>query len=123
MTLQELYELIDGDYGRAVQIMKIDKLISRYIQKFPKSGVNDALQEAGRSMDPVKLFESAHAMKGVCANMGLTKLADLVSTLTEEYRPGNPRTLTDEQVKAAIAEIDALYSRTVEGIHQYESTL
>lgn len=123
MTLQELYASIDGDYDRAVQIMKMDKLIGRYIQKFPKSGVNEALQAAGESMDPVKLFESAHAMKGVCANMGLVKLSDKVGILTEEFRAGNARQFSDDQVKAMIAEIDALYRRTVEGIHQYESTL
>ena len=123
MTLQELYAEIDGDYGRAVQIMKMDKLIGRYIQKFPNSGVNEALQAAGESMDPVRLFEAAHAMKGVCTNMGLVKLSDKVSVLAEEYRPGNARKLTDEEVKAAVAEIDALYQRTIEGIHAYESTL
>lgn len=123
MTLQELYASIDGDYDRAVQIMKMDKLIGRYIQKFPKSGVNEALQAAGESMDPVKLFESAHAMKGVCANMGLVKLSEKVGILTEEFRAGNARQFSDDQVKAMIAEIDALYQRTIEGIHQYESTL
>ena len=123
MTLQELYASIDGDYDRAVQIMKMDKLIGRYIQKFPKSGVNEALQAAGESMDPVKLFESAHAMKGVCANMGLVKLSEKVGILTEEFRAGNARQFSDDQVKAMIAEIDALYQRTIEGIHQYESAL
>ncbi len=123
MTLQELYTLIGGDYNRAVQIMKMDRLIGRYIQKFPNSGVNEALQAAGESMDPVRLFESAHAMKGVCANMGLVKLADMVSALTEEFRAGNARRMSDEEVRAVIADVDALYRRTVEGIRQYESTL
>ena len=119
MTLQELYASIDGDYDRAVQIMKMDKLIGRYIQKFPKSGVHEALQAAGESMDPVKLFESAHAMKGVCANMGFDKLSEAVGLITEEFRPGNQRKHSDEEIKAMLADIDAMYKRTVAGIEQY----
>ena len=123
MTLQELYKLIDGDYDRAVQIMKMDRLISRYIQKFPKSGVNEALQAAGQSMDPVKLFESAHAMKGVCANMGFDKLSDAAGAVCEEFRPGNPRSLSDEEIKVRLMDIDSMYQRTVEGIRAYEQSL
>ena len=68
MTLQELYASIDGNSDHAVQIMRMDS-------KFPNSGVYEALAAAGESMDPTALFESAHAMKGVCANMGFDKMA------------------------------------------------
>ena len=39
MTLQELYASIDGSYDHAVQIMRMEKLINRYLSKFPNSGV------------------------------------------------------------------------------------
>ena len=74
---------------------------------------------AGESMNPTQLFESAHAMKGVCANMGFDKLAEAVGVITEEFRPGNQRKLSDEEVKSALADIDAMYKRTVAGIEQY----
>ncbi len=119
MTLQELYQNIDGNYEHAVQIMRMEKLIDRYIQKFPKSGVNEALQEAGRTLDPEKMFETAHAMKGVCANMGLDKLSAAASELCEEFRPGNARSLSDDGIRARLAEVDALYQRTVDGIQAY----
>ena len=123
MTLQELYTSIDGNYDHAVQIMRMEKLIKRYLQKFPNSGVYEALAAAGESMDPTQLFESAHAMKGVCANMGFDKLSAEVGVITEEFRGGNPRKLTDAEVKARIAEIGVLYQRTVDGIRQYEQEL
>ena len=119
MTLQELYTLVDGNYNHAVQIMRMEKLIDRYVRKFPAGGLNTALMAAGESMNPTQLFESAHAMKGVCANMGFDKLAEAVGVITEEFRPGNPRKLSDEEVKAALADIDAMYRRTVAGIEQY----
>ena len=120
MTLQELYQSIDGNYDRAVQIMRMDKLIARYLSKFPNSGVNDALQEAGRALDQSKLFEAAHAMKGVCANMGFDRLSAAAGEICEEFRPGNARSVSDEEIRAKLAEVDALYQRTVEGIHAYE---
>ena len=120
MTLQELYASIDGSYDRAVQIMRMEKLINRYLSKFPNSGVYEALAAAGESMDPTALFESAHAMKGVCANMGFDKMAAAAGEITEEFRPGNTRSLSDDEVKARIADIGVMYRHTVDGIRQYE---
>ncbi len=56
MTLQELYASIDGNYDHAVQIMRMEKLINRYLSKFPNSGVYEALAAAGESMDPTALL-------------------------------------------------------------------
>ena len=120
MTLQELYTLIDGNYDHAVQIMRMEKLINRYVLKFPSSDLNGSLMEAAKSMDPTQLFERAHAMKGVCANMGFDKLAEAVGIITEEFRPGNTRSLSDDEVKARIADIGVMYRHTVDGIRQYE---
>ena len=49
MTLQELYTRIDGNYDHAVQIMRMEKLIDRYVRKFPAGSLNDALMAAGAS--------------------------------------------------------------------------
>ena len=120
MTLQELYASIDGNYDHAVQIMRMEKLINRYLSKFPNSGVYESLAAAGESMDPTALFESAHAMKGVCANMGFDKMAAAAGEITEEFRPGNTRSLSDDEIKARIADIGVMYRHTVDGIRQYE---
>ena len=121
MTLKELYALIGGDYDQAVRVMKRDKLIDRYVRKLKNSNVGEALSEAGAAMDGQKLFESAHAMKGVCGNLGLTALANAADAITEEFRPGNPRTLSDAEVAARLTEIDAMYKKAVAGIERYEN--
>lgn len=123
MTLQELYTLVDGNYDHAVQIMRMEKLINRYVLKFPQNDLNAALMAAGEAMDPTQLFESTHALKGVCANMGFDKLAEAVGVITEEFRPGNARKHTDAEIKAMLADIDAMYKRTVDGIRRYEQSL
>jgi len=120
MTLQELYESIDGDYAQAARVLRMDKLIDKHIRKLTKNGVVDALLAAGEGMDPRELFETAHAVKGVCANLGLMKLSSAASDIAEEYRPGNPRTMTDARVKEKLAEVERLYRQAAEGIRRYE---
>lgn len=119
MTIQELYRNIDGDYEQAIRVLRMDKLVDKHIRKLTKNGVVDNLLEAGKTLDPTRMFETAHAAKGVCANLGLVKLAEAASELAEEFRPGNPRRLSDAEVAARVAAVAALYRRTTEGIQQY----
>ena len=123
MTVQELYAQIGGNYDHAVQIMRMDKMISKYLMKLTDSDVAANLKAAGDSMDAAALFESAHAMKGVCANLGLDDLAAAVGVVTEEFRPGAARTMSDEEVKAKLDEIFAMYEKTEAGINEYKASL
>ena len=120
MTIKELYEYIGGDYEQAMRVLRVEKLIDKHVCKFPQNGVVEGLLEAGDGMDPAKLFDAAHAMKGVCANLGLKNLADAASEITEEYRPGRERRLSDAEVKARIEGIRKTYERVSEGIRTYE---
>lgn len=121
MTLQELYTKIGGDYDSAIRVLRVEKLIDKHIRKFAGSGVVSKLIEAGEAMDETQLFEAAHAAKGVCGNLGLMKLSDLSSDIAEEFRPGNSRKLSDEDVKALLSQIAALYEETVKGIEEYSA--
>lgn len=122
MTLQELYERIDGNYTQATSVLRMDKLIDKHIRKLPNNGVVDSLISAGKAMDATALFETAHAMKGVCSNLGLTRLSDLASKITEEFRPGNQRTMSDDEVSKILNEIEVLYAKTKDGISEYEKS-
>ena len=120
MTLKELYEQIGGDYEQALRVLRMDKLIDKHIRKLPNGGVCDALIAAGEAMDPTQLFETAHAVKGVCGNLGLTKLAEAASEITEEFRPGSVRQFSDAEIGEKLAAFAALYARSRDGIARYE---
>lgn len=122
MTLQELYQLIDGDYDQALRVLRVEKLMDKHIRKLPKNGVVDSLIEAGKTMDPEKLFETSHAAKGVCGNLGLTRLAEAASEISEEFRPRNPRKFSDAEVTDKLQRIAELYEKTKDGISRYEGT-
>ena len=119
MTLQELYGNIGGDYDQAIRIMRMEKLMDKHIRKLSQNGVVQKLLDAGEGMDPTEIFETAHAMKGVCGNLGLTKLFEAASEISEEFRPGHDRTMSDEEVKQRLEAIRELYRQTEEGIRQY----
>ena len=123
MTVEELYTQIDGNYAHAVQIMKKDKMISKYLLKLKNSGLIENLQAAAENLDPTAMFESAHAMKGVTANLGLDLLSEKVSALTEEFRQGSERKCSDDEVRAMLDDIYELYNKTAAGIGEYEQSL
>ena len=120
MTLQELYYEIGGDYEQAMRVLRMEKLVDKHIRKMRTNLVVEKLIDAGDRIEPSKIFETAHAMKGVCANLGLVGLSGMASELAEEFRPGNRRRLSDEEVKTRIAKIDEAYKRTSDRIRRYE---
>ncbi len=121
MTIQELYQNIDGDYDQAIKVLRVEKLIDKHIRKFTQNGVVEEVVSAADSLDPTEMFEKTHALKGVCANLGLVKLSALASEICEEYRPGNERKLSDEDIRTRIQNIKEMYAHTVKGISEYEN--
>ena len=120
MTIQELYQKIGGDYEQAIRVLRVEKLIDKHIRKFTKNGIVEAVLKAGEDMDPVALFETAHALKGVSANLGLSEMSGFASEIADEFRPGSTRSLSDEEIASRMQQISELYDRTADGIRQYE---
>ena len=121
MTIQQLYEKIGGNYEQAVRVMKKDKLIDKYVRKLKDSDAGEQLAQAGEAMDAAKLFDSAHALKGVCANLGLDALANSADEITEEFRSGNARKLSDAEVREKVEALLTRLRNTVKGIEAYEA--
>ena len=121
MTVQELYESIGGSYDSAKRILPMDQLIAKFVVKFLDDKSFEKIETASQTGDGSGIFEGAHAMKGVCANLGLDSLSQAASVLAEEFRPGNTRTMDDAEVQAKIAELKVRYEQTMEGIRQFSA--
>ena len=122
MTLEELYANMGGNYEHAKQIMKMDKLIDKYVRKLKNSDIKARLASAFETMDAAQLFESAHAMKGVCGNLGLDDLAALADEITEEFRPGNNCKMSEEEAKAKVQNALDMLQKTLDCIEAYEQS-
>ena len=119
MTVQELYGQIGGSYDDVRRILPMDNLIAKFVVKFLDDKSAETLFSAWEARDPAALFEGAHAMKGVCANIGLTSLSASASALAEAFRPGKERTMDDAEVQSRVDALRADYDRAVEGIRAF----
>ena len=119
MTVQELYEQIGGSYDDAKRVLPMDKLIAKFVVKFLDDKSAETLFSAWDARDAAALFDGAHAMKGVCGNIGLTSLSASASALAEAFRPGKEHTLDDAEVQSRVDALRADYDRAVEGIRAF----
>lgn len=90
MTLQECYEAMGGDYtGVMGRLMKEDR-VTRFLGKFKDDSMLEPLETSLAAKNYEEAFRAAHNLKGVCQNLGITKLADSSSELCETMRNGEP---------------------------------
>ncbi len=121
MNLQELYQGMGEDYEQALRTLRVEKLVDKHIRRFPANPAAQTMVSASEKMDGPALFEAAHAAKGICGNLGLKSLYEMASELSEEFRPGNPRRLTDDQVRDRIDAFASRYQQAAEAIRRYEA--
>ncbi len=119
MTIQELYEKIGGSYESAKKILPTDKMLAKFVQRFLSDKSAEKLLAAHNSGDETGMFEGSHALKGVCANLGLNQLSKLASEISEEYRPGNPKTMSPDELERHFTDLKALYETTISGIQEF----
>ena len=98
MNLEECYEAMDSDYDDVMR-----RLGSETLQ---------GLKEGLENQDAELAFRSAHTLKGVCMNLGFTKLFEVSAVLTEELRDREIKENTTEMFE----EVEREYTRTIEAI-------
>ena len=92
MNIVECYAAFEGDYEHTVLRLSKEERVVKYIRKFAENDTMDKLRQAYREENAENIFLYAHSLKGICDNVGLTKLEEAASGLTECYRNGGPKT-------------------------------
>lgn len=87
MTIEECYTRLCGSYSEAKTRLMNDKLIERFILKFPDDPSMSTLQAKVEAGDIEGSFRAVHTLKGVAANLAFTQLFRDASNLTEQLRP------------------------------------
>ena len=119
MTLKECYAALGGDYDDVLGRLP-ERLVQKFVLKFLNDGSYDLLCRSLADGDRAEAFRAAHTIKGVCQNLGLTKLLNSSSELAEALRNGfTPEALPlTERVKAdyrqTMAAIQA-FQKEIEG--------
>ena len=105
MNLEECYEAIDSDYDDVMRRLGSETLVRKFVLKFLDDTSFRGLKEGLENQD-------AHTLKGVCMNLGFTKLFEVSSALTEELRDKEIKENTTEMFE----EVEREYTRTIEAI-------
>ena len=88
MTLQECYEIIGGDYADVMARLPGEKFVQKFVLKFLDDGSYELLERSLSEGNGEDAFRAAHTIKGMCQNLGFTRLGESSSQLTELLRGG-----------------------------------
>lgn len=117
MDLRTCYEQLGGSYNDVLSRIPSERLVDKFLRKFLTdesfAGLCSAMAAGSRS----EAFLMAHTLKGVCANLGFTRLFRSTAALTELLRPE-----ADAVPAGADALLDAVredYALTVGVIRAY----
>lgn len=118
MTLQQCYEALGGDYNDVIGRLKSERLVQKFVLKFPDDGSYKLLLQSLEEGNAQEAFRAAHTIKGMCQNLSFTALGQSAAALTECLRGGSL-----DGCKQYLPQIQADYERTVTSIAEYSRTL
>lgn len=118
MTLRECYAKLGGDFEGTLSRLCSEKLIEKFALKFLADDSYSLLEESLASGNYSEAFRAAHTLKGVCLNLGFTKLFEVSDVLTEALRDGQE--LKDDELFRKVKEER---QRTMEILQELQNSL
>lgn len=112
MTVKECYDEMGGSYDDVLARLMTDKRIEKYLGKFLKDTSYTELCAALEAQDWAGGFAASHNLKGVCLNLGISRLGGSASELCESLRGGSPSGNT----AALLAAVKEDYARSTAAI-------
>lgn len=114
MTLQECYESIGADYEGVMRRLLKEDRVTRFLGKFRADSMLEPLEKALEAKDFDEAFRAAHNLKGVCQNLGITKLVESSSDMTEALRHGEP----EADVTPLLVKVKGCYEETMRALDE-----
>lgn len=93
------------------RLMGSEKIFFRLLNKFLEDDNYDKLSEAVRHGDMSAALTASHTLKGICGNLSIQKLFDLLTQQVALFRQGD-----EESAAALMEEISACYEAAVDSI-------
>jgi len=115
MTVKECYELLGGSYEEAKGRLMSDRLVEKFMLKFPQDKTMSELEATLAAEDYEAAFRAAHTLKGVAANLAFSDLHTSASELTEAMR--NNKTAPDT---ALVQKVREDYAKIMDALTAYQ---
>ncbi len=116
MTIQECYRAIGADYDEVLGRLRSERLIQKFVLKFPEDGSFQLLCDSMEAGDLETAFRASHTIKGVCGNLGFSRLGASSHDLTEALRARD-----GARAAALLDQVKADYQETVAAIRAYQA--
>lgn len=117
MTIEECYKTMGGSYEDVCTRLPSLSLIEKFIGKFLEDKSFETLRMKIECGDRKGAFSASHTLKGICANLGFTKLLESVARLTEELR-SEDSSISDKAV-SLFKDVERDYEVTADAICGY----
>ena len=88
MTVAECYDKFGGDYEGTIDRLATESPVRKYLVRFLDDPCYGELVDHFSKHEDKEAFQAVHTMKGLCLNLGLTRLTTSSSALTEALRNG-----------------------------------
>ena len=118
MDIRECYEALHGDFDQACARLMNERMVTRFVLKFPSDPSMQQLRDAVTAGDNERAFRAAHTLKGVAGNLSFTALYRAASNLTEQLRPCDAP--ADNSLLAAL---ESEYQRTNDAISRFSASI
>lgn len=116
MKVSEIYELLGENYDEVFERIGMEDRIVKYLKKFITEDFGESVRNSYQSSNWSDLFKSAHDLKGLALNLGLSKLAYVSGCLCELVRNGDPK----QDITSCLEKVEVVYSSTVGYIRQLD---
>lgn len=83
MTLEEMYQEIEGNYSDILDRLRKEERIEKFVLLFLKDRSFQTFRQAMDQGDTEEAFRAVHTLKGVCMNLSFDSLYRISSEITE----------------------------------------
>ena len=118
MTMQECYQAMGADYEDVLSRLRSERLVQKFVLKFLDDGSFDLLCRSMAEGQDEEAFRASHTIKGMCQNLGFTKLGQSSHELTEALRGGR-----SPEADQLLERVRADYEQTAGAIRAFRQSI
>ena len=90
MKLRECYTEMHGDYEDVMTRLPREASVIRFLRRFAENTEFEELKKAAADRDYRRVFELSHDLKGIAANLSITRFGGLIGEICEKTRNREP---------------------------------
>lgn len=103
------------DYDDAVyRFLGNEQMYHKFLKKLLEDTCYEQIVQGVTDCSASSVFTSAHTLKGVAANLGITPVQQLASQITEATRDKADADVDFEQIKTMVEQLEVKYKRSCE---------